>query len=554
MKRSKRRVLAFLLCVFMLLGTGMSAMAGETGTTGPDVENNHTVTPGSTDEPDSNQPADSQTGIETGNEEEKEISEKNETQDAATGDDTSEKQISVDHQFTYEDENISVVIHVAGNVSVVKQTEMSDEISAQELEMTVVPTKEDQPEYQAVETYVAENGGEESLIDISVADLEFTCGGQPVDVSACEITAEVTPTDKLQKAADAIETEDVAEEAEIGVELTALQSTEEGRAEAMDTVIVEKDEKTPPVMTLELNAAKPMLQLVARSALNPKFTVQYYANLEMTDRDSGGYLKIINTDNGGSNKGGNLPENGEANPSMTGLYLVDGGGAKREIRTSMELTELYTANEYEYFEAPSLPYVNIFRENGNYTANEVWVLKEGKDPSSTNEADWDVTKGIVDATELHFTNNPDKANEPNTILIKEGTVIRLVANQTKSDYENAATFYDYDITDNGSTTWDGTNGSHGINSGSNYSGSGAKLAFGNVNTGTGLGNESWNGNTLNKFNEPNRNNNLQGTTFGLVTGLDGNGHIQYAGGVDAPNLFDDGGATGKTVYNGWVQS
>ena len=45
MKRSKRRVLAFLLCVFMLLGTGMSAMAGEAGTTGPDVENNHTVTP-----------------------------------------------------------------------------------------------------------------------------------------------------------------------------------------------------------------------------------------------------------------------------------------------------------------------------------------------------------------------------------------------------------------------------------------------------------------------------------------------------------------------------
>ena len=230
MKRSKRRVLAFLLCVFMLLGTGMSAMAGEAGTTGPDVENNHTVTPGSTDEPDSNPPADSQTGIETGNEEEKEISEKNETQDAATGDDTTEKQISVDHQFTYEDENISAVIHVAGNVSVAKQPEMSDEISAQELEMTVVPTKEDQPEYQAVETYVAENGGEESLIDISVADLEFTCGGQPADVSACEITAEVTPTDKLQKAADAIEAEDAAEEAEIGVELTALQSTEEGNA------------------------------------------------------------------------------------------------------------------------------------------------------------------------------------------------------------------------------------------------------------------------------------------------------------------------------------
>lgn len=546
MKRSKRRVLAFLLCVFMLLGTGMSAMAGEAGTTGPDVENNHTVTPGSTDEPDSNQPADSQTGIETGNEEEKEISEKNETQDAATGDDTSEKQISVDHQFTYEDENISVVIHVAGNVSVAKQPEMSDEISAQELEMTVVPTKEDQPEYQAVETYVAENGGEESLIDISVADLEFTCGGQPVDVSACEITAEVTPTDKLQKAADAIETEDAAEEAEIGVELTALQSTEEGRAEAMDTVIVEKDKETPPVMTLELNAAKPMLQLVARSAPNPTFTVQYYANLEVTDRDSGGYLEILNTDNGGNNQGGKLPTNGGNTPT-TGLYLVEAGNGKREIRTHMELTELYTANEYDYFSAPSLPYVNIFRDNGNYTANEVWVLKEGKDASSTNEADWEVHKGIVGATELHFTNNPDKANEPNTILIEDGTVIRLVANQTTSDYNNAATFYDYNITDDGKTTWDSTNGSHGINSGSNYAGKeGAKLAFGNANTGMGLHDESWNGNTLNQYNHSGGG--LQGCTFGLVTGLDSEGHIVYADKVAAPNLFDDGSATGKITH------
>lgn len=546
MKRSKRRVLAFLLCVFMLLGTGMSAMAGEAGTTGPDVENNHTVTPGSTDEPDSNQPADSQTGIETGNEEEKEISEKNETQDAATGDDTSEKQISVDHQFTYEDENISAVIHVAGNVSVAKQTEMSDEISAQELEMTVVPTKEDQPEYQAVETYVAENGGEESLIDISVADLEFTCGGQPADVSACEITAEVTPTDKLQKAADAIETEDAAEEAEIGVELTALQSTEEGRAEAMDTVIVEKDEKTPPVMTLELNAAKPMLQLVARSSLNPKFTVQYYANLEMTVREDDGYLQILNTDNGGNNQGGNLPTNGGSVP-VTGLFLEEVGNGKRAIRTHMELTELYTANEYDYFSAPSLPYVNIFRENGNYTANEVWVLKEGKDASSTNEADWEVHKGIVGATELHFTNNPDKASEPNTILIEEGTVIRLVANQTESDYNNAATFYDYNITDDGETTWDGTNGSHGINSGSNYAGKeGAKLAFGNANTGMGLHDESWNGNTLNQYNHSGGG--LQGCTFGLVTGLDSEGHIVYADKVAAPNLFDDGSATGKITY------
>lgn len=536
MKRSKRRVLAFLLCVFMLLGTGMSAMAGETGTTGPDVENNHTVTPGSTDEPDSNQPADSQTGIETGNEEEKEISEKNETQDAATGDGTSEKQISVDHQFTYEDENISAVIHVAGNVSVVKQTEMSDEISAQELEMTVVPTKEDQPEYQAVETYVAENGGEESLIDISVADLEFTCGGQPADVSACEITAEVTPTDKLQKAADAIETEDVAEEAEIGVELTALQSTEEGRAEAMDTVIVEKDEKTPPVMTLELNAAKPMLQLVARSSLNPKFTVQYYANLTTLVRDDAGYLRILDTSRNGDGTGGNLPTNGGHLP-QTGLYVEDDGS----LESTTTLMQLYKEKSFNYFDAPSLPYVNIFRDNGNYTAKEVWVLKDGKQASSTNPDDWEIYRPIGQATELHFTNNPDKKDDPNTIYIEDGMVIRLVADQTESNYNNAATFYDYDITKDGRTTWDGTNGAQGINSNSNYQGNGVKLAFGNANTGTGLDNQTWKGNTLNKYN----NASIEGCTFGLVKGLDNQGHIMYADDVSAPNLFDDGTAIGK---------
>lgn len=418
--------------------------------------------------------------------------------------------------------------------------------------MKAVPQSEEQPEYEAAKAYAEENSADEAEIDVTVLDLEFTCGGQPVDVSACEITAEITPSEKLQEEAETLEVSDeIADEAEIGIQLMALTANDAGETEEADSVTVEKGAEDVPKMAVALNAAEPQLQIVTRSALNPKFTVQYYANLEMTDRDSGGYLKIINTDNGGTNKGGNLPENGEANPSMTGLYLVDGGGAKREIRTSMKLTELYTANEYEYFEAPSLPYVNIFRENGNYTANEVWVLKSGKDASSTNRDDWTIYSGIVAATELHFTNNPNKKDEPNTILIEEGTVIRLVANQTNGSYDNGAIFYDYDITDDGRTTWDGTDGSHGINSKTNYSGSGAKLAFGNVNTGTGLGNESWNGNTLNKFNEPNRNNNLQGTTFGLVTGLDSNGHIQYADGVDAPNLFDDGGATGKTVYNGW---
>lgn len=238
-------------------------------------------------------------------------------------------------------------------------------------------------------------------------------------------------------------------------------------------------------------------------------------------------------------------------PATTALYLVDAGDGKREVRTRMELTELYSENQYDYWEAPGLPYVNVFRGNGNYTATQVWVLDEDGDPNSTNAADWTVIN-VSDPSQVRLTNNP---NDPelgknnNVILIEQDTVLRLVANQTESSYDNAATFYDYDITDDGWTTWDGTYGSHGINSGSNYTGSGAKLAFGNANTGTALQNESWNGNTLNQYNHSG--NGLLGCTFGLVTGLDSYGHIQYASGVNAPKLFDDGNANGKTVHSGW---
>ncbi|MDM8302401.1 fibro-slime domain-containing protein [Collinsella tanakaei] len=480
-----------------------------------------------------------------------------ETEDADVVDETTDT-VALDDTFTYETDNYTIDVTVAGDAALADASEdavadidVENATDAEGIAMDTTELGADDAAYQAAEAYV-DDSDPESVLNISALQFAFTYNSQALDVSGCEVTAEVTPGDALQNAANAIETDDdTVEDAEVGVTLTALQSVEGTEAEELDSLVVEKDATERPTMTLALNAAAPALQLVARDAPNPHFTVQYYANLKMTDRDSGGYLKIINTDNGGKGKGGNLPENGESNPSMTGLYLEDGGGAKREIRTSMELTELYTANEYEYFEAPSLPYVNIFRENGNYTANEVWVLKSGRDDSSTNRDDWTIYSGIVAATELHFTNNPNKKNDPNTILIEEGTVIRLVANQTTGPYDNGAIFYDYDITDDGETTWDATNGSHGINSGSNYSGSGAKLAFGNVNTGTGLGNESWEGNTLNKFNEPNRNNNLQGTTFGLVTGLDENGHIQYADGVNAPKMFDGGTATGKTTYDGW---
>lgn len=453
--------------------------------------------------------------------------------------------VTLDETLTYGNDEYTVDVTVRGTAAMTDAEAPAADVvvdsASSDLAMSVDVLDESQPEWQAVEDYAESKDESGDVLNVTALDFGFTYQGRTLDMSDCELTAAVAPSDALVAAGAAPK---AAAEAETGVEVTALN----GATEELGTVMVSQNEDETKTLDVTLDSTAPMLGLTANSALNPHFTVQYYANLEVTDRDSKGYLQILNTDNGGNNQGGKLPTNGGNTPT-TGLYLVDAGNGKREIKTHMELTELYSANKYDYFEAPSLPYVNIFRDNGNYTANEVWVLKDGKDPSSTNEADWDVHKGIVGATELHFTNNPDKANEPNTVLIKEGTVIRLVANQTPNTYDNAATFYDYDITDDGWTTWDSENGSHGINSGSNYKGSGAKLAFGNANTGTGLENQSWNGNTLNQYNHSG--NGLQGATFGLVTGLDSEGHIQYANGVNAPKLFDDGPATGKTQYTDW---
>ena len=458
--------------------------------------------------------------------EESTVADPSQTQDDST--------VTLDNTLTYEAEDYSVAVKVSGEATVADGSEPAPKSDGLTMNTTALGASD--PAYQAAEAYV-EDSDPESVISVSALEFEFVYNGQTLDVSDCDVTAEVTPSDKLQEAANAIETdEDTVEEAEVGVTLTALQSADGSEAEELDTVLVEKDATERPTMTLALNAAAPALQLVARSALNPTFTVQYYANLTTLVRDDNGYLRILDTSRNGDGTGGNLPTNG-GSLLQTGLYVEDDGS----LKSTTTLMQLYKEKSFNYFDAPGLPYVNIFRDNGNYTAKEVWVLKDGKSASSTNPDDWETYGPIGQATELHFTNNPDKKGDPDTIYIEDGMVIRLVADQTESNYNNAATFYDYDITNDGRTTWDGTNGAHGINSNSNYQGNGVKLAFGNANTGTGLDNQTWKGNTLNKYN----NASIEGCTFGLVKGLDDQGHIMYADDVSAPHLFDDGTAIGK---------
>ena len=466
----------------------------------------------------------------------------------------------LDNTLYYEDENISVSIQIEGTATVSDEEEtykatpsVAGSAKAKRgLVLEAVAMEHEQPEYEAAKAYAQETGGEEGVVSLSALELEFYHESQPLDVSDCTITAQITPKEPVLAAARqaaAVTVQD-APAAAGGIELTALQGSGD-ELDELGTLMIGTDTKETPRLDVQVNSANRMLMVSARDATNPHFTVQYYANLEVAKRDAGGYLTIINTDNGGNNQGGNLPENG-TDPSTVKLYLEDVGNGKRKIQTEQQLLELYSANEYNYFDAPGLPYVNVFRGNGNYKAQEVWVLKEGKDKTSTNRDDWEIYEPINDPTELDLTNDPNnpEISQKKAILVKDDTVIRLVANTTTSEYNNDVTFYDYDITDNGKTTWDSIGGSHGINSSSNYAGSSdadAKFAFGNANTGTSLENVSWNGNTLNQYNRSG--NGFLGCTFGLVTGLDSSGVIQYADGVAAPKLFNDGDANGKRSRN-----
>lgn len=204
-----------------------------------------------------------------------------------------------------------------------------------------------------------------------------------------------------------------------------------------------------------------------------------------------------------------------------------------------------------------------------------------------------------DPSRFIFTNNPDNPNLPknqllhevpapgpgesHTILIQTGTIIRLVfdvtddKNYTIPGDEEGVLFFDYDITDgyiyhslglgekfNTSTQdeWENApnqkwNTSHvrtekqGINSPDNIiselTAGSVRYGFGNINMGTGIGEETWNGQTINKYNDSNAG--FGGASFGLVTGLRQNGTLIWADGIQAPAIFSrEGGITGKKNY------
>lgn len=441
-------------------------------------------------------------------------------------------------EFDYEDSDISMKLNVESGKDLenaeLKVSDMS-KLSAQ---------------YRAIKTYAKENESSDSD-KIIAKTVTLKDGGKEIDASEYKIVAEVTVKDKviapikkeLSKLSDA------APDALIGVEINPIELDGETLSES-DGAVVTGSESTPAV---KVNINNGTLVLRAAATANPKYTVQYYANLHRFATSGSNPLVVIDT------SGGVLPKNNQM-PKTKNIYLTPAGGNTNQnagvqtplykVMTTTELNEIYTNENYEYIKSPNPSYVNKLIDNSSYNLKEIWVLKSGKSSTSTNRNDWNIY-----GTDIHFTNRAEIAAS-DIIYITDNTVIRFVYDCSDTNFSTPATFYDYNISSGQNSDGKWRTGTTGINIESNYSKStngnrtwrsyADVLAFGNANCGTGMANYKFGGGYLNRYNLANSN--AYGCNFGLAKSLN-NGKIVYNDWLCTPKLFNDGSANGKQTYD-----
>ena len=287
------------------------------------------------------------------------------------------------------------------------------------------------------ETAVAAPVNQEETVQVEAAPVsqEGTAQVEAAPVSQEEAAQAEVPAAMSARRTAAAPAESGEEQTaeEMVVRISVLQEMDGGVAET-DSALVTAEEAAGTVVRFTLQSSR--LAVALSQTANPHFMVEYYAYIPRVrwKNENAGALSIIDTDNGGVNGGGNLPQNGVA-LSMKYLTMEN-----RRVAMDNVLTEVYQRQKCEYIKAPNLTYFNSLYENGNYRLKEIWVLKEGEDTGSTDQEDWTVYQPTI-----HFTNRQESANET-TVLITDDTVLRLVYDITEGPYRNDVNFYDYDIT------------------------------------------------------------------------------------------------------------
>lgn len=376
--------------------------------------------------------------------------------------------------------------------------------------------------------------------------------GQQVDTSSYAMTAtvQVKPQalEPLEAALEQLRQE--APESDTGISLTLSQTTGRQEEQLAEELMLPGGEI--PAVTADVRSG--VISVQAAGTANPRYTVQYYANIPRFDTS-----------------GGKLPQNRQTLTTKK-IYLTPAGGntnknngdATQQYRVAeiIQLTRMYTDNQFEYIKSPNPSYINKRIDSPSYTLAQLWVLKEGKRSDSENQADWDV---YSNPGSVHFTNREGVTGD-NVVYIQDGTVIRLVYNTDRAEESFPANFYDYDISSGQDSDGRWQTGTTGINAESNYkkSRNGQRtwgsycdvLAFGNDNCGTGMSRYRFDELFLNKYStkwtDSNKDTHTIGTdqygcTFGLADSLKDE-KIVYNDWLVAPDLFNEGTANGKTNY------
>lgn len=458
-----------------------------------------------------------------------------------------------------------------------------------QINFQVTEPDQDSQEYQEIAASVPKSGAEQMILSV-LAFSVTSSDGREVDLSQCEIEAEVVFSEELvdalvNKEADtmAIDNDvdiDSGEESEetaapeIMLGAFSSEAPENGTTELSSVVVNETAVAGPVSMLFQVSPRARGVAFAAQAGQFPNYTVEYYAllNRPVLENETGvdgtdRYVELdfIDTSAAGNNRTAPvLPQNGTLNTQQMRLML---DRTSRKVVFQLEETQIYRDAPQQYDTMAGngdgmttkdlSDVVDKFDDGGgiHYSLAQVRVTQPDgavqlypEEPIMNSPVSLDP---YFDG--LKYTNSLDAVDE-HTVGIAEGTQIRLIYRATGNRANYSATFFDYDITNGPNDGKSPVNTvKHGINDTGNYKGSGAKLAFGNGQTKMGLETEQWNGNNLNMSNGTN--NTIQAgkgsfgdCTFGLTSQVIG-GKLMFSADVDAPNLFGNGTVPGRTVYN-----
>lgn len=385
--------------------------------------------------------------------------------------------------------------------------------------------------------------------------------GQQMDTSSYAMTAtvQVKPQalEPLEAALEQLRQE--APESDTGISLTLSQTTGRQDRQLAEELMLPGGEI--PAVTADVRSG--VISVQADPTANPHYTVQYYANIPRFSPSGSDSLTVIDT------SGGKLPQNRQKLTTKE-IYLTQADGTTNKnngektplyrVAEIIQLTRMYTDNQFEYIKSPNPSYINKLMDSPSYTLKQLWVRETG-DINGTSSDGWKVYN---DPGSVHFTNRQGVTGG-NVVYIHDDTVIRLVYDTNEAKENFPANFYDYDISDGQNANGSWRTGITGINAASNYGTSREHdqkwdsyanvLAFGNANCGTGMGYSAFDGLFLNKFSTTYTNGaikkdlDLFGCTFRIAEGLE-DGKIVYNPWIVAPKLFNDGDASGKHTYAG----